>query len=287
MPTAKEIKAKFEQTLAGRYSKRVAESLFFVFLDQAAQLSKTDYLLDSELALSGSSLESLLFGLKRLNEGEPYQHVLGKVEFYGLRLEVNSSVLIPRPETEELIDLIAQSGEEPKSILDIGTGSGCIALAMKKLFPEADITAIDTSDEALEIAKGNTRFNDLNVHFRKVNFLSEAHKLAKNFDLIVSNPPYIALSEKNSMSKVVLDYEPHLALFTKKDPLIFYKAIRDFSVSWLKSGGAVYLEVNAMFAEETATIFDKGFEVVVIKDLSGNKRFVKAIKKASEVNSEA
>lgn len=240
--------------------------------------------------------------LQQLLTHRPLQYVLNEAWFYGLKFEVNESVLIPRPETEELVDWIVKEVKSGKwkvesekvqntkydirhaasllSILDIGTGSGCIPIAIKKNLPEVDVSAIDVCSEALHVATTNAVNNETEINFQLLDFLDENkwNQLEK-YDIIVSNPPYIKNTEANSMSKHVLQFEPHKALFVPdEDALLFYRKIADFALQHLQPTGAVYVEINQQLGKETVELFQqKGFMVELKKDMSGNERMVKAV----------
>jgi release factor glutamine methyltransferase len=212
--------------------------------------------------------------ITRLNSGEPIDYILGYTYFYGLKVRVNKDTLIPRPETEELVELIIEENKSRNNlrIIDIGTGSGCIALALKKNIPTAEITAIDISETAIQKAKENAQNTGLEIDFKLVNILDKTQwNLLDQFDIIVSNPPYISQDEKTEMSNSVLDFEPHLALFVEEDILIFYKKIMEFASSHLTENGTVYFETSQLKQLEEYP----GFEIKKIKDLSGNWRFLK------------
>lgn len=214
--------------------------------------------------------------ISRLNQGEPIDYILGYTYFYGLKIEVSKDTLIPRPETEELVELILNENQTRSGlkILDIGTGSGCIALALKYNLVNAEVTAIDISSKALEIAKKNSDHLDLNINFIPLDILNEqlwSH--LTHYDIIVSNPPYIPQEEKTDMTTSVLDYEPHLALFVENDPLIFYKQILKFAKSHLNPNGQVYFETSQTIQLEE---YD-GFHIEKQKDLSGNWRLLKCV----------
>ncbi|MBY0478993.1 MAG: peptide chain release factor N(5)-glutamine methyltransferase [Chitinophagaceae bacterium] len=259
--------------------------------------------------------------LQQLLTHRPLQYVLNEAWFYGLKFEVNESVLIPRPETEELVDWIVKkiesgkwkmksgeenttaevqntprqtpssdgldiSGEPPQiqrvshpAILDIGTGSGCIPIALKKKHPASNVSAIDVCSEALHVAITNAVTHETEINFQLLDFLDEGkwNELGK-YDIIVSNPPYIKTSEADSMSEHVLEYEPHKALFVPdEDALIFYRKIADFALQHLNPKGAVYVEINQLLGKETVELFQqKGFTVELKKDMSGNERMIKA-----------
>lgn len=228
-----------------------------------------------------SKEEQLMFEriVAELVQKRPWQYVVGTADFYNLKFEVNESVLIPRAETEELVYTIAKKhAREPIEILDIGTGSGCIAIALKKELPLANLTAVDVSKEALVIAKKNAERNTLEVNFQHLDILDlEQSQKMPQYHLIVSNPPYIQDSETMLMPAHVLAYEPHLALFvTNKDPLQFYRAIADFAVDHLFSKGWLYFEINEYFgAEVLALLQNKGFiNCALVEDMSGRDRIV-------------
>jgi len=222
---------------------------------------------------------------KAIKQNIPIQYILGEAYFYGLTFKVNDSVLIPRPETEELVELILKENTKPKSILDIGTGSGCIPIALKKNLPTCNVSACDISLDALKVAKQNALDNAVDVHFFECDILSQdsIHLSNKQFDLIVSNPPYILDTEKQIMQAQVLEHEPHLALFVKgSDAIIFYRKIIELCLSHLTSGGKLFFELNPFTAEEVKSFaLEQNYfsSVDIINDMSGKKRFLKAIKK--------
>ncbi|OYT12189.1 MAG: protein-(glutamine-N5) methyltransferase, release factor-specific [Bacteroidetes bacterium 4572_112] len=230
--------------------------------------------------VSESQLLDIHFGVKRLLQNEPIQYIIGETEFLDLRIKVNPNTLIPRPETEELVmkieESINKSNSKDLSIIDIGSGSGCIAIAIQKI-TKAKVIGIDFSEEALKTAKENAAINNAEVDFKKVDFLneSERNKLPK-FDIIISNPPYVQNSEKELMSKNVLDFEPNTALFVENNnPLIFYKAIAQFAKTHLNEGGSIWLEINEYLAEETAELFRNEFNISeIIIDFRDNARFI-------------
>lgn len=239
----------------------------------------TDLMVKRETSLSESELLQVYLPLKRLRKGEPLQYVLGSVEFHGVQIHVNPSVLIPRTETEELVDLIIRlRTEPPKRILDIGTGSGCIALALKKAFPEAIVHGIDVSPEALAIAEGNSQANKLLVEWRRTDVLDPDAEL-EPYDLIVSNPPYVPRSEEASLADNVREHEPHLALFVEDvDPLLFFRAIARRALNVLPSGGELWFEGHHIHTPEVGRMLEGiGYaQVSMHKDLSGMPRFIHA-----------
>ena len=233
--------------------------------------------------------------LKELLTHRPVQYVLNEAWFYHLKFAVNESVLIPRPETEELMEMIIKDVRSmkyevrntsssyivpPTSFLDIGTGSGCIPITIKKNIPAAEVTAVDVCSEALHIAMNNAVTHETEINFQLLDFLDENKwKELGMFNVIISNPPYVKGSERQTMSKHVLLYEPHKALFVPgNDALIFYRKIAAFATTHLKPGGKVYVEINQQLGKETADVFtEKRFtNIELLKDMSGNERFVKA-----------
>jgi release factor glutamine methyltransferase len=242
------------------------------------------------------TIDRLAVYTNQLLSHRPVQYVLNEAWFYNLKFEVNESVLIPRPETEELVDLIIKEVKtkqstihhlpvgrqgSPFTILDIGTGCGCIPISIKKNIPEAEVSAVDVCSEALHVAINNVIIHETEINFHLLDFLDESkwNELGM-FDIIISNPPYIKNSESKTMSSHVLQYEPDKALFVPDDDaLIFYKKIADFAFTHLNSGGKVYVEINQQLGKETAEVFvERGFkDIVLLKDMSGNERFVIAI----------
>jgi release factor glutamine methyltransferase len=275
-----DIKSFFIKELALLYDKEEANAIFFHAIDFLFQISKNDYILNKSKTISESELLKIHFVLKDLKKGIPLQYILGETQFMGLNLKVNSSVLIPRQETEELIDWIIQSHKknELNKILDIGTGSGCIALALKKYFKNAEVHAVDVSEDALKIAQENAFKNDLQIIFHQIDIFSDGFKLPQNLDLLVSNPPYVKKSEANSMHPNVLNYEPHLALFVPDDDaLIFYKRICELAKRYLREKAWLYFEINQNLAEEMNQLLTKyNFKNIELKkDISGNFRMIR------------
>lgn len=255
------------------YVKRIFHALY--------GWSFTDLMLhsDAKIPPAGKALISDIIG--RLKKNEPIQYILGMCEFWGMELTVNRSVLIPRPETEELVDWIISSTKvSPASILDIGTGSGCIALALKKAFPPSKVTACDISEQALEVARLNGSNLDLDIRWLQADIrdVTPFHS-DERFSLIVSNPPYVTETEKKRMNRNVLDFEPHTALFVPDaDPLLFYRHIAEFSRERLMPEGSLFLEINEHFEEETVKLLDAaGFsKIEPRKDLQQKPRMIRA-----------
>lgn len=246
-------------------------------------LSKTDLLIKKEVEVSRDA--GLLFNdvLTELKKGKPIQYIIGETDFYGLTFKVNENVLIPRQETEELVDLIIKNHQEKElKILDIGTGSGIIPITLKSNLPNATISAIDVSENALIVAKENAQKHKVEVEFIKMDILNQQNwQQLKEFDIIVSNPPYVLQKEKELMHQNVLDFEPHLALFVENEnPLLFYKTIVSFAQEKLKEKGYLHFEINEKFGKETADLLnDSGFnQIEIIKDINGKDRIVYGVK---------
>ena len=238
------------------YGSDEANALIMILLEHYFGIDRVKIAMDPELRLSESELLTLHFAVKELLKNKPVQYILGETEFCGMRFFVDENVLIPRPETEELVNqLVSCSINHNPSfrILDIGTGSGCIAISLAKLLKNSVVTAVDVSEKALEVAKKNAETNGVNVNFIKDDILNPKNPelLDNQFDIIVSNPPYVCESEKNEMRANVLDYEPSSALFVSdNDPLIFYRKILEFAQKTLKPDGEVWFEINEKLGTE-------------------------------------
>ena len=241
--------------------------------------SQTDMLLKGGELLTKEEISFINSAINRLKQSEPIQYVLGVTEFMGFTFKVDKRVLIPRPETEELVEWILRVISKPDiNILDIGTGSGVIPVSIKKLRPETNVFAWDISEDALIVAKENALLNSVDINFKRVDILQyQADKHL--FDIIVSNPPYVTYGEKSQMLKNVLDFEPHTALFVPdNDSLLFYRAIAKFSLESLKPGGVLYFEINETFGNETVELLKSyGFVSIELKkDISEKDRMIKA-----------
>jgi release factor glutamine methyltransferase len=281
-PTVKETIRQFREELSQICNVHEAFQFVWLIFDHLHGWSKTDMMLRDDTKLTVSDHLFVQKALERLKNHEPIQYILGETEFFGLPFEVNSSVLVPRPETEELVEWIIESIEPGKSfrILDIGTGSGCIAIALAKHLPEASVTAWDVSHEALQTAKKNALNNEVAVSFEQKDVLQITPEEMAKFDIIVSNPPYVRVSEKVQMKENVLNHEPHLALFvTNQDPLLFYRKIVCLAAKSLTADGLLFFEINRDMGQETMDLLAaKGFrEMELRKDLSGNYRMLKAL----------
>ena len=230
------------------------------------------------------TLEKLISAIDRLARKEPIQYILGETEFYGLTFHVRPGVLIPRPETEELVEVISWDIQNKKNniqILDIGTGSGCIAISLAKALPFATVSAWDISPEALVVATENAGINNVKVHFEItdiLNFTPDIHQKG-SLDVLVSNPPYVRFSDASEMDANVLEHEPHVALFVENaDPLLFYRVISGLAIEMLKPGGSLYFEINSYLGKETLELV-KTYpfrEVLLIQDISGKDRIIRA-----------
>lgn len=263
------------------YTRSELRTFVTLILKDVCNLSLSDIVACKFNELSDKEKQKINSIVKRLKNNEPIQYILGKTEFYGLDFKMNPSVLIPRPETEELVEWILSDIEKINPhVLDIGTGSGCIAITIAKHFQYATVDAWDISEEALEIARENGRMNHVSVQFSKVDVLKE-HSSKKKYDIIVSNPPYIKESEKELMQENVLSFEPHEALFVpNEEALIFYDRIADIAKKQLKNGGLLYFEINQTKGEEIVQmLINKNFQNIELKkDISGNNRMVRAMK---------
>lgn len=269
--------------LTGIYDLAEATNIAGLVMEYLTGYRNSERLLNKQQILDAEQQQRLDLITSRLNSHMPLQYVLQEAWFAGMKLYVDERVLIPRPETEELVDWIIrdyQSGTlRAKSALDIGTGSGCIALALKKNLPSISMRATDASEGALEVAVTNALQQALQVYFIRNNFLDETGWSAfGRFDLIVSNPPYIKSSEAASMHKNVLEFEPHLALFVPdEDALVFYRKIAAFGKDHLEDRGAIYLEINEALGEAVCQLFEaNGYKTELRKDLQGKERMVKA-----------
>lgn len=270
----------FKTELIDYFPEQEINSMLYVVLDKTFNIQKKDVLLATERKFSESELLKIIYIVKDLKKHKPLAYILGEWEFYGLPFKVNEHTLIPRPETEELVQLIlAENTQENLSILDIGTGSGCIAVSLKKNKPIAIISAFDVSKQALETAENNALLNDVAINFKQIDILNSPN-LVEKYDIIVSNPPYIPLKDINEMDKNVTDFEPHLALFVEdNNPLIFYKAIAEFAKNHLSDKGKLYVEIHEKLGNEVKALFESvGFkQVVIVKDLNEKDRMVKCL----------
>lgn len=268
--------------LEALYSREEATAMTYILLSWITGMQRLHLMTEGGRELTETDRETLAGCLDRLRQGEPIQHITQQQFFDGLELFVNNQVLIPRPETEELVQWIAadKAGAPSFEVLDIGTGSGCIALALKKRFPAATVSAMDKSGDALQVARQNARQHGLEIGFFQGDLFVPESMPLERYDLLVSNPPYIPLSEKQTLERQVEAYEPALALFVEDgDPLIYYRAIAGYGRLALRASGAVYCETHRDYTAAVAEVFQQtGFRKTEIrKDISGNPRMVKAI----------
>jgi HemK family putative methylases len=314
-----EIKAIFQNELSELYSKSEIEELFSIFCESFLELNKIELRHNLDKDISEIDLKKLSEAISELKTGKPFQQILGETEFYGMKFFVNEHVLIPRPETEELLELAINKIQEkskknqiidvgqfegprepqpdnangfdqansitlglsniPLKILDIGTGSGIIPIILKKYFPEAQISTIDISKGALEIAKKNANFHKTEIKFIQKDYLNEVFDSAQTdnevFDIIISNPPYIGIEENPEIEDSVKGFEPDIALFSPtSDALIFYRKIAEDSKNHLAENGMVFLEINQKLGKETLELFQNFSEAELLKDISGNNRMI-------------
>jgi len=280
----KEFKLFFSESLSESYPKTEIDSFFFILMEEKLELQRIDTVLNPDFLIDAATVVALKIILERLQKEEPIQYILGKTEFYGLPFLVDKNTLIPRPETEELVEWILSEIEEiqgenqktPLAILDIGTGTGCIPVTLAKNTVNTVITAIDISATALRIAKKNAVLNAVPVNFIRQDILKTT-QLPQKYDVIVSNPPYVRELEKVEISANVLANEPHLALFVPdKNPLLFYDKIADLAKQQLNENGILFFEINQYLGKETVKMLEeKGFQNIQLKkDLFGNDRML-------------
>jgi len=279
----KQYRTQFIKELSPFYDAYEAESFFYLILENKHKLRQIDLALNHELTFSDSDLAIWGGFLYELKKEVPIQYLLGKTNFYGLDFEVNENVLIPRPETEELVEwIINENKKEEKykkiKVLDIGTGSGCIAISLAKNLPNAEVYGIDVSKKAIETAKRNAINNNVDVTFMYLDILN-TDVLACNFDIIVSNPPYVRNLEKEEIKKNVLNYEPHLALFVDdNDALVFYRKIAVLAKNGLSPKGQLFFEINQYLGKEMTDLLEKmNFKNIELrKDIYSNDRMMKS-----------
>jgi len=273
------VLSRIDEALGGHYDASELETVKKALVTELLGVSALSYYTKEKVSLNTEQDLLLEKALERLKRGEPLQYVIGYTPFCGLKFLVDGTVLIPRPETAELVEWVAQDASAQGSLLDIGTGSGCIAISLAHRLLGWNVQGWDISDGALEKARENNRLNGTDVEFRKVDILSASITDCK-FDVIASNPPYVLESEKSGMEKTVLDFEPHTALFVSdSDPLLFYRAIAEFGHRALNQGGKLYFEINPLKAETLKEMLqDEGYrDIELRKDIFGKQRMIKAI----------
>ena len=275
--------AYIQNTLKDYYPPSEIKAFIRLIMERVCDIQPHQFLLCKDKELSETEKTQIYNIVERLVKYEPIQYIVGKTDFYGFEFLVNPSVLIPRPETEELVELIVHDyAKKSIDILDVGTGSGCIAITLRRVLKKAQVSALDISPEALKIAKRNAGINRVQLTFYEKDILQPsktADSIEDEFDVIVSNPPYVMEKEKAEMEKNVLDYEPSLALFVPDDnPLLFYNNIARFAEQKLKKKGYLYFEINAQMGEAVVNMLRmmEFKNVELIQDLSGKDRFVKA-----------
>ena len=277
MEKVSNILSYFREELSAVTDEREITSWYYISMEYLLVYNRSDCIINSNQVLNKSQLSKIKQIVAELKTNKPIQYILGKTEFYGLKIKVNEHTLIPRPETEQLVDWILK--ENFGAALDIGTGSGCIPIALAK-HTDAKVLAIDVSEDALLIAEENAKNNEVEIDFIHQDILQTSY--LQKVDLIVSNPPYVLESEKEKMQENVLDYEPELALFVEdKNPLIFYKKIAILAINFLNENGKLFFEINAKFGKETIEMLaDIGFvNIELKKDMNDKDRMIKAIKK--------
>ncbi|WP_448529599.1 peptide chain release factor N(5)-glutamine methyltransferase [Raineya sp.] len=273
--SVKKILFEVKERLNAYFSPSEADFLAFILLEKVTQLSKTQILLNTAFTFTQAQQELLENNLQRIIAQEPWQYVVGEIDFLGSKLKVNSAVLVPRPETEEWVQKLIQKHKNQnfRHILEIGTGSGCIAITLAKAFPDAELTALDISQEAINLAFQNSLNNKVGINFLHLDFLT--WQTSDSWDLVVSNPPYICESEKKQMQTNVLAYEPSQALFVPdENPLLFYEKIAKLAQNHLSERGWLYVEINERFGTEVKALFEQyGLQNVIIQqDFAGKDR---------------
>lgn len=280
--TLKQIVDDVTHRLAGIYGQREAQWMVRIILENVKGYSPVDVVLHRDEVLSDFIVGKIEDVTNRLLKNEPIQYIFGSARFYGNSLKVTHATLIPRPETEELVALIDKENRETDlRVLDVGTGSGCIAVTLARVLRFPIVDAIDISEDALAVAQENAQSLRVNVNFKKGDALAMEKPKTPIYDIIVSNPPYIADKEREDMSQNVLQYEPHTALFVPdNDSLRFYRAIGDYGTKALKGGGRLYFEINPLYVEEMRAMLDAmGYkEIRAVRDLPGKERMMVAVK---------
>lgn len=279
MKTISDIKTAFQNELSEVYTKSETEELFSIFCIHFLGLNKIESRYNINKVLSDTDSKKFIEAISELKTGKPFQQIIGETDFYGIKFFMNEHVLIPRPETEELLELAIGKIQEKTNkgqhlkILDIGTGSGIIPIVLKKYFPEAEVSAIDISENALAIARRNADFHKAEINFIQKDYLDENPD--EVYDIIISNPPYIGIEENIEIEDSVKGFEPNVALFSPtSDALIFYRKIADDSLHYLSEKGMVFLEINQKLGKETLDLFHDFSEAALLKDISGNDRMI-------------
>jgi len=280
--TVKEVSQLVSQELSPLYPETEIGSFVFLMFNHLMNFQRFDLHLKEAFEISDHITVQIYDIIEQLKQHKPIQYILGTTEFYGLVLHVDESVLIPRPETEELVEwIISDFGNFKPKIIDIGSGSGCIPIALAKNIPGSEVFGADISEKAIVTSTKNASKNNVAVHFLELNILSEELSDLGQFNVIVSNPPYVTIEQKENMEANVIEYEPHVALFVPKtDPLVFYKAICRFARKQLRPNGALYFEINEALHNETAKAVEEfGFSTELRKDINSKYRMLKATMK--------
>jgi len=277
------IKAQFYEELSGNYPSEEVQSFFGLLAESILNYTRYETVMHAAEIISEAKQQQFQRAIERLKKHEPIQYIIGETEFYGLPFKVTPATLIPRPETEELVSWVIDCAKEratalqPLSILDMGTGSGCIAISLAKYIANSEVTALDISSEALAVAQQNAAMNRVALNFKEADVLTLT-TLSKTYDVIVSNPPYVRELEKEHMQANVLSHEPKAALFVSdQDPLVFYRAIASLAKQFLNPQGELFFEINEYLSKELIKLLEQmGFsEVVVRKDLFGKNRMIR------------
>jgi len=278
MTFLKEIWKNIVSNLTDVFAKEEAEAFAFVLINHTFHKDKPHIIANSIIEVTHEQHHFIDKAIGRLLSNEPIQYIIGSAPFWGREFRVNPSVLIPRPETEELINIALSKIPKGSRILDVGTGSGIIAITLALELPQSEIVAIDISEEAIKLAKENADLLDAKVEFVKVDFLKESLEVVDKFDLLISNPPYLTNRDRELMHKNVLDYEPSNALFVpQEDPLIFYKRMIELRANILKTNGMIIAEINENYGDKIANLFEvdaKGIQI--IKDINDKDRIMLA-----------
>lgn len=273
-------KKKIEDALSSIYPYDEIQSLQCIVLMHILNCTKIQLTLSQSNILNNSQQQEFFEIVEQLIHHKPVQYVLGQTEFYGLTLFLTPDVFIPRAETEELVEWIIKDQQSKKiSVLDIATGSGCIAIALATMLSLSQLAACDISKQALQVAMNNALMNHVNIDFFQSDIFNPKDELFSKYDLIVSNPPYVLESERKTIRPNVVDYEPHIALFVEDaDPIKFYKAIVNFAKKTLNINGFIYFEINEMFGEKIAEVLDvnKFCNIVIKNDIHGRQRMLRA-----------
>lgn len=285
--TIREGKQLTKTAITALYDEREAGHIATLLMEWISGKNRMEQLMDKDLPITSQQEAQLQEAIAKLSTGEPVQYIIGEAWFMGMPFLVNRNTLIPRTETEELVEWILRDLSEETNqklrVLEVGSGTGCIPISLKKKVPELQVQSVDISSGAIETARENAKRLNVSVDFIEMDFLNSAHwDQLGQVDLVVSNPPYIKVSERDTMHKNVVQFEPATALFVPdQDALVFYRAIRQFSETHLTTNGKIYLEINQQLGQDVLQLFNSnGFSAVLRKDLHGNDRMIRAIRLA-------